>query len=95
MSRRDEADYVCGAVDFPRTCGATTRMGTPCRLPPVTGKTRCRMHGGATGSGAQPGNQNARTHGYYTAAARAERKRLADQLRWIRKEMKALVELEP
>ncbi len=84
MSRRDEADDLCGA---------TTRHGTPCRLPPVTGKTRCRMHGGAKGSGAQPGNQNALVHGYYTAAARAERKRLADQLRWIRKEMRALAEL--
>jgi ATP-dependent DNA ligase len=27
------------------------------------------MHGGAAGSGAQPGNQNALKHGRYTAAA--------------------------
>jgi len=32
-------------------CGAKTRGGTPCRLPPVPGKTRCRLHGGLTPSG--------------------------------------------
>lgn len=29
-------------------CGAKTRRGDPCTNPPVTGATRCRMHGGAT-----------------------------------------------
>jgi hypothetical protein len=33
-------------------CGARTRSGTPCRSPSVHGKRRCRMHGGASGSGA-------------------------------------------
>ena len=32
-------------------CGAKTRQGGKCTNPPVTGKTRCRMHGGARGSG--------------------------------------------
>lgn len=27
-------------------CDAKTRNGTPCRLPPVDGHHRCRMHGG-------------------------------------------------
>jgi len=75
-------------------CGAKTRSGHPCRMPPVTGKTRCRMHGGTPPgrkpSGAPKGNRNAFVHGYYSAAARAERKRLADQLRWLKKEMKEL-----
>ncbi len=33
------------------------------------------MHGGASGSGAPPGNRNAETHGWWGAAARAERAR--------------------
>jgi len=30
------------------TCGAKTRDGDPCRNPPMTGRLRCRMHGGST-----------------------------------------------
>ncbi|MDJ1007869.1 MAG: HGGxSTG domain-containing protein [Paracoccaceae bacterium] len=52
-------------------CGAKTRKGTPCQAPAVTGKRRCRMHGGAKGSGAPLGNRNAFKHGLYTAEARA------------------------
>ena len=33
-------------------CYAKTRSGSPCRSPSVKGKLRCRMHGGAAGSGA-------------------------------------------
>ena len=29
-----------------RLCGARTRKGTPCRALTVTGKQRCRLHGG-------------------------------------------------
>ena len=47
-------------------CGARTRQGSPCRSPAVKGRRRCRMHGGATGSGAQAGNRNALKHGRYT-----------------------------
>ena len=47
-------------------CGAKTRKGTPCQAPAVAGKARCRMHGGAKGSGAPVGNQNALKHGAYT-----------------------------
>ncbi|MEN6584957.1 MAG: HGGxSTG domain-containing protein [Sulfuricella sp.] len=50
-------------------CGAKTRSGKPCRSPKVTGKKRCRMHGGAEGSGAPKGNQNALKHGYYSREA--------------------------
>lgn len=34
--------------------------------PAVTDKARCRMHGGAKGSGGQIGNQNALKHGMFT-----------------------------
>ncbi len=54
-------------------CGARTRSGSPCRSPAVKGKQRCRMHGGAVGSGAQEGNRNALKHGRYTAEALASR----------------------
>ena len=49
-----------------RRCGAKTRSGQPCKSPAVHGKKRCRMHGGAPGSGAPKGNQNALKHGEYT-----------------------------
>ena len=47
-------------------CGARTRQGSLCRSPAVRGRKRCRMHGGAVGSGAPAGNRNALRHGRYT-----------------------------
>ena len=53
-------------------CGAHARTtGKPCKAPAVRGKKRCRMHGGARGSGGQRGNQNAVTSGKFTAKAQA------------------------
>lgn len=65
-------------------CGARTRSGTPCQSPAVRGKRRCRMHGGASGSGAQIGNKNALRHGHYTAEAIARRRELAELIRMAR-----------
>lgn len=48
-------------------CLAKTRRKTLCQTPPVTGKKRCRMHGGAKGSGAPLNNKNAFKHGRYSA----------------------------
>jgi hypothetical protein len=31
-----------------KRCNGTNRAGEPCRLPPITGGTVCRMHGGAS-----------------------------------------------
>ena len=39
-------------------CLARTRAGTPCQKAAATGKKRCRMHGGAPGSGAPRGERN-------------------------------------
>ncbi|WP_287437215.1 HGGxSTG domain-containing protein [Maritimibacter sp.] len=47
-------------------CGAKTRSGTPCKSPAVSGRARCRMHGGSSGSGAPAGNRNAFKHGLYS-----------------------------
>lgn len=49
-------------------CGAKTRSGGLCKSPAVGGKARCRMHGGARGSGAPLNNKNAWKHGYYSRA---------------------------
>ena len=59
-----------------RRCGAKTRSGGACRAPAVRGKRRCRMHGGAPGSGAPKANRNARKHGRFTRDAIAERRQI-------------------
>jgi uncharacterized protein YjcR len=62
-------------------CGARMRQGSPCQSPAVTGKARCRMHGGAKGSGAPVGNQNALKHGMYTSEQLHFQKHIRDLLR--------------
>ena len=66
-------------------CGARTRAGNSCRSPAVSGKKRCRMHGGAAGSGAPLGNENARKHGLFTSVKKAERRRAQELMRQTRK----------
>jgi len=46
-----------------RICGAKNRAGKPCQVPPMTGKERCRLHGGKTPKGTK-GNLK---HGLYAA----------------------------
>ena len=66
-------------------CGAKIRKGTPCAAPAVRNKARCRMHGGAVGSGAPAGNQNALKHGLYTAEEQALKRRISQLIRDSRK----------
>lgn len=47
-------------------CGAKTRSGEPCKRHATAGSTRCKLHGGAAAR-ANKGNQNAKTHGIYSA----------------------------
>ena len=56
-------------------CGAKAKInnGDPCRCPAIKGKSRCRLHGGAS-SGAPRGNSNAIKHGFTAAEAQAFRK---------------------
>jgi len=68
-----------------RRCGAKSRAGKPCRSPAVAGKKRCRMHGGAAGSGAPRGNKNAFKHGLYTHDAIEQRRQVHELLRQSRK----------
>ena len=72
-------------------CGAKTRCGGACRSPAVNGRQRCRMHGGAHGSGAPRANQNARKHGLFTRDAIEERRgiqALLGEARKLLEEMK-------
>ena len=71
-------------------CLARTRSGKPCQSPAVTGKRRCRMHGGARGSGAPKGNRNALRHGRYTAQAIAMRREMRALLRRSRELMESI-----
>ena len=66
-------------------CGAKTRCGEACRAPAMRGKRRCRMHGGATQSGAPRGNRNAHKHGLFSGDAIAERKQIQALLSGARK----------
>jgi len=66
-------------------CGAKTRSGGACRSPAVHGKKRCRVHGGAQGSGAPRANRNARKHGLFTRDAIAERRQIRALLGEARK----------
>ena len=86
----DHARNTGAMLASPR-CGAKIRSGDSCRSPAVRGKRRCRMHGGAPGSGAPRANQNARKHGLFTRDALAERRQiqaLLGEARELLEEMK-------
>ncbi len=79
-----------GPMHSAQRCCARTRNGAPCQAPAVTGKKRCRMHGGAAGSGAPKGNTNALKHGYYSRAAREMRREINAIVRKGRATLKQL-----
>jgi len=79
---------LTGAMLASPRCGAKTRTGSTCRAPAVSGRKRCRMHGGAKGSGAPKANQNARKHGLFSGDAIAERR----QIRMLLGEARKLLE---
>lgn len=67
-----------------RRCGAKTRAGHPCKQAAVTGRTRCRMHGGAKGSGGPRGSRNGNfRHGLHTLEAKTTRKAIRENVREI------------
>ena len=67
-------------------CFARTRRGTLCQTPRITGKKRCRMHGG-TSDGAPKGNKNAFKHGKYSKVIIENRKRTMQ----LKREFRALL----
>jgi hypothetical protein len=80
----DHAGDIGPMLTSPR-CGAKTRSGSACRSPAVSGRKRCRMHGGAEGSGAPRANRNARKHGLFAGVAIAERRQVQTLLGEARK----------
>lgn len=64
------------AFELAPRCQARTKSnnGKPCRCPVVKGKSRCRVHGGAKGSGAPRHNINALKHGGTTVESKVFRK---------------------
>ena len=67
-----------------RQCAARTKSGKPCRSP-ATKKGRCRLHGGARGSGAPAGERNGQyRHGERTKAAIAEQQKFSALLKMLR-----------
>ena len=71
-------------------CGAKTRAGHPCRQAAVRGRSRCRMHGGAKGSGGPRGNRNGNfKHGLFTGEAKAIRRVMRAKVREIRAVVRA------
>ena len=67
-----------------RQCGARTKNGTPCQSP-ATKKGRCRLHGGAKGSGGPSGELNGQyRHGDRTQTAIAEQQRFRALLNMLR-----------
>ena len=73
-------------------CGTLTCKGTLGQAPAVRGKARCRMHGGAKGSGAPVGNENALKHGMYTKAALEEQKALRNMIRQMSESLREIEE---
>jgi hypothetical protein len=68
-----------------RRCGAKTRAGHPCRQAAVSARSRCRMHGGAKGSGGPRGNRNGNFKlGLYTGEAKTTRRIMRAKVREIR-----------
>jgi hypothetical protein len=64
-----------GVLCSPKRCGAKTRQATPCQIKVVTGKNRCRLHGGlSTGPKTAEGRQRIRE---------AQRKRWTDNNRTL------------
>jgi hypothetical protein len=75
-----------GQVPKIARCGAKTRSGAACKSAPVNGRRRCRMHGGAAGSGAPKGCKNGNyKHGRYTQDVAATRQWLREATHLLRK----------
>lgn len=81
----DHPRHIIPMQTAPR-CGAKARSGAPCGSPAISGKARCRMHGGK-GSGAPKGNRNALRKGLYTKEVLA----WEEKLRSVRRRLTATI----
>jgi hypothetical protein len=82
--RRGRQEPTAVAISESPSVRSGTRSGKPCRSP-ATEKGRCRLHGGARGSGGPPGKRNGQyRHGERTKAAIAERQKFSALLKMLR-----------
>ena len=75
-------------------CAAKTRKGTACQKPPLTGKARCRLHGGlSTGPKTPEGKARIAAaqwkHGRRSRAFTEARKQIWAELRAVEARMRA------
>ena len=87
---RTEKKYY--AFDSAPRCGARTKgnNGNPCRCPAIKGRARCRVHGGASGTGAPQYNQNALKHGETTAEVKNFRQQVREAIKYSNSLVKML-----
>jgi hypothetical protein len=89
MRQADIERRLANLAKAPR-CGAKTRAGHPCRQAAVWGRARCRMHGGARGSGGPRGDRNGNfKHGLWTCESLETRKTARAKVREIRAFLRA------
>jgi len=92
MRQADIHRRLANMAKAPR-CGAKTRAGHPCRQAAVAGRARCRMHGGANGSGGPSGDRNGNFKlGLWTRESLEMRKAARAKVREIRAFLKAETE---
>src|ERR1700757_219118 len=67
-----------------RRCGARTRAGHACKQAAVRGRAKCRMHGGAKGSGGPRGDRNGNfKEGLWTRESVDQRKAMRARVREV------------
>jgi hypothetical protein len=89
MRQVDIARRLANMAAAPR-CGARTRDGHPCQQAAVRGRARCRMHGGAKGSGGPRGDRNGNfKHGLWTRDSVAARRAIRAEMAEIRALLRA------
>ena len=69
-------------------CHAKTRKGTPCQNPVVTGRNRCRMHGGKS-TGPRTAEGKARAAAAHTKHGRRSRAHV-EKVRYINAEIRRI-----
>ena len=69
-------------------CRAKTRKGTPCQNPVVTGRSRCRMHGGKS-TGPRTAEGKARAAAAHTKHGRRSKAHL-EKVRYINAELRRI-----
>jgi hypothetical protein len=74
-----------------RRCGARTRTGAACKQAAVRARARCRMHGGAKGSGGPRGDRNGNfKEGLWTRESVNQRKAMRERVNEVRALLRAI-----